>query len=77
MTSPRAPTKLPQYTMSQLRSTSLVEILPLAQAITIRLLPVNNSAPPTKTIASPRENTNPPTTRVVAKLSPGSLATMV
>src|SRR6516162_3322187 len=48
----------------EVRSTSLVEILPLAQAITIRLLPVNNSAPPTRTIVRPSENTGPPTTRM-------------
>src|SRR5262249_54768003 len=77
ITSPILPTKLPQYTMTQFRSTSFVETLPLAQAITIRLLPVNNSAPPTKTIASPSENTSPPTTRMVAKLNATSLATMV
>src|SRR5262249_29776010 len=76
-TRPRVPTRLPQYTIVQLRSTSRVEIFPLAQAITIRLLPVNNSAPPTRTIARPSENTSPPTTRTVAKLKPASLATIV
>ena len=51
------PIRLPQYTMVQLRSISTAETLPLAQAITIRLLPVNNSAPPTSTIVeSERED---------------------
>ena len=63
--------------MVQLRSIVRVETVPLAQAITIRLLPVNSSAPPTRTSANPRVNTSPPTTRTVAKLSSGSLATMV
>jgi hypothetical protein len=45
-----------------IRTTSIVDVLLLPQAITMRLLPVNSSAPPINTIASPRENTKPPTT---------------
>ena len=63
--------------MSQLRSISPVVTFRLAHAITIRLLPVNSSAPPTITSARPSENTRPPSTRTVAKLSSASLATMV
>src|SRR3990172_7665036 len=45
--------------MTQLRNRDPVLTLPLAQAITIRLFPVNNSAPPTTTKTSPRQKTRP------------------
>jgi hypothetical protein len=54
--------------MVQLRSIVPVDTLPLAQAMMIRLLPVNSSAPPTRTSAKPSVKTSPPTTRTVAKL---------
>ena len=63
--------------MPQFRSISRVETFRLAHAMTIRLLPVNSSAPPTSTSASPSENARPPNTRTVAKLSSASLAMMV
>ena len=54
-----APTKLPKYTMPQFLSSSPVPTLRLAQAITIRLLPVNSSAPPTTTRIRPKLKTSP------------------
>ena len=53
-----APTKLPTQTIAQLPSSRTVVTLRLAQAITIRLLPVNSSAPATTTSIRPSENVN-------------------
>src|SRR5688572_5730106 len=50
--------------MPQFRSNRLVATLPFAQAMTIKLLPVNNSAPPTITRTSPNENVSPITRRL-------------
>ena len=50
---------------------------PLAHAMTIRLLPVNSSAPATTTSSSPSENTIPPTSRCAANPRLASLATRV
>jgi hypothetical protein len=48
-----------------------------AQAIARRLLQVKSSPPATMTSTSPTEDTMPPSTRVVAKPSVGSAATIV
>ena len=56
---PSAPAKLPTYTRAQFRSNAAVETRRDAQAITIRALPVNNSAPPTITRISPSETPAP------------------
>ena len=65
--SPAAPTKFAAHTIAQLRSTSSVVILPSAQAMASRLLPVKSSAPAITTSSSPRQNTTPPSTRCAAK----------
>jgi hypothetical protein len=39
----------------------------LIKAMTIRLFPVNNSAPPTMTRMRPRENATPISNRVIPK----------
>ncbi len=75
------------YTSTQFRSSARVLILRLTHAITIRLLPVNNSAPPTMTSTRPRQNTSPvnnfvtpngsvppvPAATVVAKTAPSAM----
>ena len=58
-----APTKLPTKTMPQLRNIWAVVTLRAAQAITIRLLPVNSSAPATTTRIRPKQKTRPPRRR--------------
>ena len=63
--------------MAQLRASRPNGMRPSAQAITRKLLPVNNSAPATATRISPSENASPPSTRVSAKPSEASLATSV
>jgi hypothetical protein len=63
--------------MAQFRASMPKGMRPSAQAITRKLLPVNNSAPATATRMSPRENASPPSTRVSAKPSDASLATSV
>src|SRR4029453_19295394 len=50
--------------MAQLARTAEVLTLPPAHAITMRLLPVNSSAPPTTTRTSPTLKTRPASTRV-------------
>src|SRR6185369_16407968 len=57
------PMRLPVYTILQLRRTCGVDTAPLAQAMLIRALPVNNSAPPTMTSTKPKQNTTPLTKR--------------
>ena len=52
--------------MMQLRQTRAVLILRVAHAITIRLLPVNNSAPPTTTRIRPRQKAKPANNRAHA-----------
>jgi hypothetical protein len=49
--------------MTQARSISTSRTLLLAQAITIRLLPVKSSAPPTTTSTRPSAKTRPPSAR--------------
>ncbi len=49
--------------MTQLRNSMPVLTLRLAQAMTIRLLPVNSSAPATTTRMRPRQKAKPPTRR--------------
>src|SRR3954447_24183904 len=51
--------QLPVNAASQFKSRLRVFTLPLAHAITIRLFPVNSSAPPTTTRMSPTEKTSP------------------
>jgi len=57
------PTRLPDQTMAQLRSSLPVLTFFAAQAMTIRLLPVNSSAPATTTRMRPRQKTRPPSRR--------------
>jgi hypothetical protein len=59
-----------------LRSTCAEVILPSAQAIARRLLPVNSSAPATITSTSPSENTRPPPICAAAKPSVASALTI-
>ena len=66
---PPAPTKLAANTRAQFRSSRVSEILPLAHAMTIRLLPVNSSAPAMTTRTRPSEKATPPSTRVRPKPS--------
>src|SRR4051812_677059 len=56
---PSAPMQFPMNTTSQLVSILRVRTLPLAHAMTIRLLPVNSSAPATTTMISPDAKTTP------------------
>src|SRR6476469_8556051 len=56
---PSAPMQFPINTTSQLVSILCVRTLPLAHAMTIRLLPVNSSAPATTTMISPDAKTTP------------------
>ena len=65
------------HTTTQLRSSAPVPTRPLAHAITMRLLPVNSSAPATTTSNSPSENARPPSSRDTANPGEGSLATSV
>src|SRR5205809_5123214 len=59
--------RLPVYTIPQFRSTWPVDTVPLAHAMLINALPVNNSAPPTTTKTSPRQNTIPASRRARPK----------
>jgi hypothetical protein len=63
--------------MTQLRNCNRVEMRRPTQAMTRRLLPVNNSAPATITRISPREKATPPKSRALAKPRAGSLTTSV
>ena len=66
------PAKLPTYTIPQLRSTAVRGIRPLAKAMTIRLLPVNSSAPATTTAMRPRQKTRPPNSLTRPKPMPAA-----
>ena len=59
-----APTAFPTKATTQFSKSARVVTLRLAHAITIMLLPVNNSAPPTTTRMRPTENTTPMSNRV-------------
>jgi hypothetical protein len=74
---PTAPTALATHTSAQWRSSSPLRTCPPAQAMAIRLLPVNSSAPATDTSSRPSENASPPISRCAAKPSEASLATSV
>src|SRR5439155_14907310 len=58
-TTESAPTRLPTYTMPQLRSSLVNVMCRLIQLIITRLLPVNSSAPATTTSIRPIENPMP------------------
>src|SRR6516164_664779 len=62
-----APTRLPRYTMIQFVSSAPVVTFWFAHAITIKLFPVNSSAPPTTTRIRPSENTKPARSRTTPK----------
>jgi len=53
------PTKFPTQTTSQFHNMRVVLTLRLAQAMTMRLLPVNSSAPATMTRIRPRLKASP------------------
>ena len=69
---PTAPIKFAMHTTIQFLSKSYSEIFLSAHAITIRLLPVNSSAPATTTKIRPRQKANPPNNWPLAKLREGS-----
>ena len=73
----RAPTKLPTYTTAQLRASATSRTLRLAAAITMSMLPVNNSAPPTTTRMRPSEKLRPPMSREIPGASPVPAVTAV
>ena len=63
----REPTKLPTQTMTQFFRTAPQVTLPDRAPVTIRLLPVNSSAPATTTRIRPREKQAAPPTDAAAK----------
>ncbi len=71
------PTKLPTYTMPQLRSRAARRTSPLTKAIMIKLLPVNNSAPATTTAMSPRQKVMPPKSLMKPKPIPAPVKPVV
>ena len=72
-----APRKLPTYTIPQLRNSCHGVMRRVAKLMTIRLLPVNSSAPATTTSISPSENPTPANSRVVPNPSPECVAMIV
>jgi len=65
-----APARLPKYAKSQLRRRLARLTRPSTQAMTIRQLPVNSSAPATTTRISPVEKIKPPSSRAGPKPRP-------
>jgi hypothetical protein len=72
-----APTKLPMYTISHTRSKRVAVTWPLATAISMRLFPVNSSAPAITTKIRPSENATPASHLVTPKPRELSVPTKV